>query len=83
MLLPCSEAAWLARTEEDWSLAMDRNSPRNTTSTDAFATELCLKSIISKYTREDIQNEISSGFGFGDSNELRRLIILCASEQFS
>jgi hypothetical protein len=42
-----------------------------------------LKTVFSKFTKEYLQVEIGTSVGFGDSDELRRLIILCASEQFT
>ncbi|KAK9320898.1 hypothetical protein V1517DRAFT_340336 [Lipomyces orientalis] len=91
MPLPCSQAAWLARDEEDWSLAMKRHPPPtnhllsdfNSRGRDALSSEIFLKTILSKFTKEDLQVEIGTSVGFADSDELRRLIILCASEQFA
>ncbi|KAJ8098544.1 hypothetical protein POJ06DRAFT_257326 [Lipomyces tetrasporus] len=91
MPLPCSQAAWLARDEEDWSLAMKRHPPPtnhlssgfNSRGRDALSSEIFLKTILSKFTKEDLLVEIGTGVGFVDSDEPRRLIILCASEQFA
>ncbi|KAK9427489.1 hypothetical protein V1505DRAFT_388751 [Lipomyces doorenjongii] len=90
MPLPCSQAAWLANDEEDWSLAMKRHPPPtnhllsgfDSRGRDALSSEIFLKTILSKFTKEDLQVEIGTSVGFADSDELRRLIILCASEQF-
>jgi hypothetical protein len=91
MPLPCNQAAWLARSEEDWRLAMERPPPSanhlppgfNSPGCEALASEISLKTIFSKFTKESLQVEIGTNVGFGDSDELRRLIVLCASEQFA
>lgn len=90
MPLPCSQAAWIARNEEDWQLAMSRRPPLNfqpssildQTRDIELCSESCLKNILSKYTKESVQNRIGGKFGFDDSEELRNLIILSAVEQF-
>lgn len=86
MPLPCSHAAWLARDEETWRLAMKGQSPSAnlfTTDFDHMSSETSLKTILSKFTKEYLQVEIGANVGFGGSDELRRLIILCATEQFA
>ena len=89
MPLPCSETAWSARNEEDWGRAMERINPsvNYTTEPDysgleALSSELSPKTILSKFTKEHLQAKIGINAGFGSSDELRRLIILSASEQF-
>lgn len=90
MPLPCKEAAWLARTEEDWSAAMNEHRPvlnhissaANSPGYDALSAETSLNAILLKYTKESLQVEVGGNVGFGDSDELRRLIILSAAEQF-
>lgn len=93
MPLPCSHAAWSASCEEDWRAAMLRppNMPLDpSSSTDVngpgcgtLASEILLKNILSSVTREDLQGQLGQSAGFGDSDQLRNLIILCAGEQFS
>jgi hypothetical protein len=91
MPLPCSQAAWLARDEESWRLAMETRPPAaNHLASDfdhlgneAPFSETFLKTILSKFTKEYLQAEIGTRVGFGDSDELSRLIVLCASEQFA
>lgn len=88
--LPCSHAAWTARDEDDWMLAI-RNDPTGAEqiSVDSnqpvtpLVTEPSLKTILSIFRRECLQAQIGTRTGFGNSDELRRLIIFCASEQFS
>lgn len=91
MPLPCSKAAWLARDEEDWRLAMKRypssasylSSGLNSPGCESLSSEIFLKTIFSKFTKEYLQVEFGKSVGFGDSDELRALIVLCASEQFA
>lgn len=90
MPLPCSQAAWLARDEETWRLAMERHAPTanhllsgfNSPGCDALSSEISLKTTFSKFTKDYLQVQIGTNVGFSDSDELRRLIVLCASEQF-
>ena len=78
MPLPCNQAAWLADDEQSWKRAMEtQSSPTN----QSFDTSL--KNILSRYTKEQLRAEIGTNIGFSDADELRRLIILCASEQFT
>lgn len=90
MPLPCSHATWVARDEPEWMIAMQTQpSPLVL----HFASELSpgrdilpevtLKTILSKYTKDYILREFGRNIGFGDSDKLRSLIILCASEQFN
>ena len=89
MPLPCSHAAWVARDEEAWSMAIKNQtaSAISTTGSNRFDCEalssLPLTNILSRFTKEYLQGEINTSVSFGDSNELRRLIILCACEQFA
>ncbi|KFY49031.1 hypothetical protein V495_00797 [Pseudogymnoascus sp. VKM F-4514 (FW-929)] len=90
MPLPCTEAAWLARTEEDWNAAMNEHqsildhvsSAADLPGHGSLSTETSLNTILSKYTKEFLQVEVGTNVGFSDSDELRHLIILCATEQF-
>ncbi|KAH8804514.1 C6 zinc finger domain protein [Xylogone sp. PMI_703] len=90
MPLPCNDVAWLARSEEDWKLAMQRppstiyHSPGfNSPGCEAIDSQITLKSIFSKFTKDYLQAEIGTNAGFDTSEELRHLIILCAAEQFA
>lgn len=89
MPLPCSHAAWVARDEEEWSVAIknQKDSAISTLDSRSHACERLssetLKNVRSKFNKEYLQTEIGTSFGFGDSNELRRLIILCSCEQFA
>lgn len=90
MPLPCSQTVWLAYEEESCRLAMKNHQPCVTYSSptpdqltmEALLGETCLSSILSKYSKEGIQAVIGPHVGVGDSDDLRRLIILCATEQF-
>lgn len=89
MPLPCSQAVWLAYEEESCRLAMKNqplgndHSPELDQSTiEALSKETCLSAILSKYSKESIQTAIGLHVGVGDSDSLRHLVILCATEQF-
>lgn len=90
MPLPCSQAVWLAYEEESCRLAMKNHQPwvnssspdPDRTTAEALSRENCLSTILSKYSKERIQAAIGSHVGLGDSDDLRRLVILCATEQF-
>lgn len=90
MPLPCNEPAWLARNEEDWRLAMERPttsaSPSrefNKPTCEALFSEISLKTVFSNLTKASLRAEIGTSVGFGNSDELRRLIVLGASDQYS
>lgn len=91
MPLPCNHAAWIARDEDSWILAMRNDSTKadqtsvhpTTHGMTPFVTEPSLKTILSNFRRECLQAQNGTRTGFGDSDELRRLIIFCASEQFN
>lgn len=91
MPLPCSQAAWFARDEESWRLAMKTHPPSanyllsdfDHSRSEGLYSETLLKTILSKFTKEYLRAEIGTNVGFSDSDELRRFIILCASEQFT
>jgi hypothetical protein len=89
MPLPCSHAAWVARDEEEWNITM-KNQTASAINTAGFNSPGCealssgiLKNILSKFNKEYLQAEIGTSVGFGNSDELRGLIILCSCEQFA
>lgn len=84
MPLPCNHAAWVARDEKSWSFATKSPSPDfNHAGNGGLSSESCLKSVLSKFSKENLQAEIGNQIGFGDSDDLRRFIILSASKQFT
>ena len=90
MPLPCSQAVWLAYEEENCILAMESHQAwvnysapdPDLPTMEALSRDTCLSNILSKYSKEQIQAAIGPHVGVGDSDALRRLIILCATEQF-
>lgn len=90
MPLPCSQTAWLAYEAESCRLAMKNSQPwinytardADHSITEALSRETSLSAILSEYSKERIQAAIGPHVGLGDSDDLRRLIILCATEQF-
>jgi hypothetical protein len=89
MPLPCSQAVWVARNEEEFNIAI-KNQTASAIDTAGFNGLGCealssetLKNILSRFSKEYLQAEISTSASFADSDELRRLIILCACDQFA
>ncbi|KAF7558096.1 hypothetical protein G7Z17_g24 [Cylindrodendrum hubeiense] len=85
MPLPCNQAAWWARNEQEWRLAMERPATpkHHLGATDPLLlSHTSLNTLVSNGSKEAIQAQIGTNVGFGDSDELRNLIILSASEQF-
>lgn len=89
MPLPSSEAAWSARDEEIWRLAMSQSPVLQTNSTGfesrlnaALSSTATLKEVFEQSTKEQLQRRIGSNFGLDNSDKFRQLIILCATEQF-
>lgn len=94
MPLPCSHAVWVARDGEEWNIAVKNQIASSAIinaagfdspgycDEEAFSSET-LKNILSKFNKEYLREEIGTSVGFGDSGELRRLIILCSYEQFA
>lgn len=86
MPLPCSQALWAARTEEEWekriATAPHRNDPFSVFTDDEDTSQLSLRSLFSVISKNDLRVRAQSTAGFGDSNQLRALIVLCALEQF-
>jgi hypothetical protein len=90
MPLPCSDAAWTARDESEWMVTMQvQPSPLalllapELTPEQGSILEVTLNTIFSKYTKDFIRREFGGNLGFGNSEKLANLIILCASEQYS
>lgn len=83
MPLPCSHAAWVAQDEQEWMNAIQTPpSPLALLGQDTLP-GVSLKIILSKYTKDYVQRELGGTIGFGNSDQLRSLVILCASEQFT
>ena len=94
MPLPCTDALWRARTENDWTkLAMHEPSPAASDPLSDFNpllleslnsgfSQISIKSLFSKVTKDYLRTNLQKTIGFGDSDELRCFIILCALEQF-
>ena len=96
--LPCSHALWSARTEEEWRklahldassggvFGVFATSPGSEVlDGDRYLHDpphMTLKLLLSKFTKDYLREALKAQAGFGDSNELRSFIILCALEQF-
>jgi hypothetical protein len=91
MPLPCSQAEWSAQNEEDWQNAVHTrqlqefpqsiSSALDGTTREAIAGMTSLSAVFSQCSTDFLQTTLSS-IGFGNSDALRALIILCACEQF-
>lgn len=86
MPLPCSQALWAARTEEEWekqiATAQSQSDPFSVFTEDEDISQWSLRSLFSVISKNDLRVRAQSTAGFGDSNQLRALIVLCALEQF-
>ncbi|KAH8799695.1 C6 zinc finger domain protein [Xylogone sp. PMI_703] len=92
MPLPCSQDAWLARNEKDWKSAIENSSPQlalnpfsplGSPESDIFSSKASLKIMLTRFSKDYIRTQLSRNVGFGSSDNLRNLIILCATEQFA
>ena len=91
MPLPCSEAVWAARDEASWMMAIQtdpaslalQHASDTTGSSGASLPGVTLKTVFSKYSKDQVQREFGRNVGFGDSEQLRSFIVLCACEQFA
>ena len=96
MPLPCSHALWSARTEDEWTrLKMQLPEPSPAASDPSFdfnpllpeslslgSSQNSIKFFLSKVSKDYLRMNWCKSIGFGDSDELRYFIILCALEQF-
>lgn len=85
MPLPCSQTLWAARTEEEWEIAISK-SPSHSDPFSVFTdnediSQLSLRSLFSIMSKEDLRVMAESTAGFGDSDQVRAFIVLCALEQ--
>ncbi|KAJ5156849.1 hypothetical protein N7492_009652 [Penicillium capsulatum] len=89
MPLPCNHALWTARTEQEWRLAVDASQSNASFIQDLPLTLqlatgcFTLQDLLSNVSQDDLQTIAAHGIGFGSSDELRGLIILCAARQFT
>ena len=95
MPLPCSHTLWSTRTEDEWTrLIKQQHEPSALASDSMFgfnpalpespsleSLQPTIKSILSKVTKDYLRMNSCNGVGFGDSEELRRLLIVCVLEQ--
>lgn len=87
MPLPCSSAAWKARTEQEWLNVLRKENKLMATDgqsillSELFRNEPTISSLLSKFTKEHLRLQFSRNIGLDDSDSLRNLIIHCALEQ--
>ncbi|CAL5874264.1 uncharacterized protein PFLUO_LOCUS8552 [Penicillium psychrofluorescens] len=87
--LPCSHALWTARNEQEWKFTIEfqqNNIPPMTgvpsASHSLGAAGMTLQHLLSNFNKEFLRTIFTRSSGFGGSDELRDLIVLCALEQF-
>ena len=95
--LPCSHALWCSRTEDEWtrlSAQLHESFPIASGALVEFddtapdlasigSSQVSLQFLLSKFTKDYLRMHFGTSIGFGNSDELRRLVVLCAVEQFS
>ena len=95
MPLPCSHTLWTIRTEDEWTRCMKQQHEPSALASDSIlgfnapmpespsleSLQPTIKSILSKVTKDYLRKNSCKGVGFGDSEELRRLLIVCVLEQ--
>lgn len=87
MPLPCSSAAWEAKTEKEW-LNVLRSQHQIAGSEDqavslseVYALEPTIKSLLTKFTKEQLKLQYASNVGLENSDSYRNLVVHCALEK--
>ncbi|CAD0096191.1 unnamed protein product [Aureobasidium mustum] len=87
MPLPCSSAAWKARTEQEWLDVLRKEHKvmategQYTLLSEIFSNEPTISSLLAKFTKDQLRLHFSGEMGLDESDSLRNLIIHCALEQ--
>jgi hypothetical protein len=86
MPLPCSHAAWTARSEEEWRTAIQMH-PSSVAELQiglhsSNPAGITLGHLFTYCSKDYLQREFGQNLGFSDSDKLRNFIILSACEQF-
>ncbi|KAG9596703.1 hypothetical protein KCU77_g5327, partial [Aureobasidium melanogenum] len=87
MPLPCSSAAWEAKTEQEW-LNVLRSQHQMVVSDDqavslskVFVLEPTIKSLLTKSTKEQLRLQYAGNIGLESSDSFRNLVVHCALEK--
>lgn len=89
MPLPCSPAAWKARTEQEWLCVLQKQNSNFVTEShsvsllEVFAHEPTIRSLMAKFTKDHIRSQFAGNMGFQDTESFRNLVVHCALEQLS
>lgn len=87
MPLPCSNALWTAKSEEQWidvKRSEMHNYAQHNLTTEPFNTgQPTLHFLLLNNTKEQLWDRFGASFGIADSDSLRGLIVLAALEQFA
>ncbi|KAH0145189.1 hypothetical protein KCU67_g12741, partial [Aureobasidium melanogenum] len=86
MPLPCSSAAWEARTEQEWlnvlcsqhQMVVSFDQPVSLS--EVYALEPTIKSLLTKFTKEQLKLQYAGNIGLENSDSFRNLVVHCALE---
>ncbi|KAG9653402.1 hypothetical protein KCU95_g13440, partial [Aureobasidium melanogenum] len=87
MPLPCSSAAWEARTEQEWlNVLRSQNQmagfdDQAVSLSEVFAFEPTIKSLLTKSTKEQLRLQYAGNIGLENSDSFRNLVVHCALEK--
>ncbi|KAJ5814537.1 hypothetical protein N7474_006314 [Penicillium riverlandense] len=88
--LPSSHALWTARNEQEWKFTFEFQQNNITpmvsdpsTPHSLGAAGMTLQHLLSNFDKEFLRTSFTRTAGFGGSDELRHLIVLCALEQLT
>ncbi|KEQ58349.1 uncharacterized protein M437DRAFT_79060 [Aureobasidium melanogenum CBS 110374] len=84
MPLPCSSAAWEAKTEQEWLGVVHSQhqvDDQAVSLSSTFALEPTIKSLLTKLTPEQLRLEYAGNLGLDNSDSLRNLVVHCALAQ--
>ncbi|KAH0269648.1 hypothetical protein KCU91_g8576, partial [Aureobasidium melanogenum] len=86
MPLPCSSAAWEAKTEQEWLGVVHfqhQVDDQAVSLSSIFALEPTIKSLLTKLRPEQLRLEYAGNLGLDNSDSLRNLVVHCAlAEKF-
>ncbi|KAI9739875.1 MAG: hypothetical protein M1818_004931 [Claussenomyces sp. TS43310] len=89
MPLPCSQAVWNAKSEEQWMTAMQSSEMTSNQFQQNFVTEPfnigqpTIRTLLSNKSKDQLRHIYGTSCGLGDSDGLRGMIVLGALEQFT
>ncbi|KAG9521147.1 hypothetical protein KCU93_g7516, partial [Aureobasidium melanogenum] len=87
MPLPCSSAAWEAKTEKEWLNVLRSQhqiagfDDQAVSLSEVYALEPTIKSLLTKFTKEQLKLQYASNVGLENSDSFRNLVVHCALEK--